>query len=487
MTTTHPTHPTPPTPPSPPSPPTPPRSLSILKVLLVRLRFLLVFVLIGAIVGNWSWIMNVADRLTRPHGQEAGGAGDFEWYCPMHPSVVRGEPASCAICGMPLSRRKRGEAAELPPGVLSRLQLSPYRIRQAGVATEEVAHRELEREIRTVGFVEYDERRITDLSARVAGRADELFVSYVGARVRAGDPLYRVYSPDLVATQEEYLLALKTLEQIRARPQHEEQAADRAGRLAAGARERMRLWGISDEQVRRLEVEGKAQTHLTVHSPVSGVVYEKDIHAGRYLQVGDGPYTIADDGTMWVLAEVFERDMGLVKEGQAVEVSSEAYPGEPFRGAASFIGPSLDEETRTVKVRVDVENKEGRLKPGMYVTAVIRVPLGGSASADGAPAGQESGEAPREAPPGTVLAVNVSAVIDTGHRKVVFLEQEGGVFDSVEVVLGPRAGEHYQVLKGLAPGDRVVTAGAFLLDAETRLNPAAGAAYFGASGNEAAR
>ena len=347
---------------------------TFLNILFVRLRFVLVFVVVGLVVGNWSRIMNLVDRYTRPGTGSDMVTGEFEWFCPMHPSVVRNDPnAKCPICGMPLSKRKKGEKAELPAGVLGRLQLSPYRIRQAGVATEEIGYKALTREIRTVGLMEWDERRYTDLSARIAGRADELFVNVTGVRIKKGDPLYRLYSPDLVSTQEEYLLSLKTLEELK---DASAEAVARSRRLAEASRERLRLWGISDAQLAELETSKKARTHLTIASTADGIVTVKNIHAGHQVNMGDDPYTLVDDGVMWLQAEVFEKDLGLVSDGLKVEISSEAFPGKTFEGTVSFIAPKVAAETRTVKVRVDVPNPDRALKAGMYATALIRVPLG---------------------------------------------------------------------------------------------------------------
>jgi Cu(I)/Ag(I) efflux system membrane fusion protein len=578
-------------------------SWAFLKVLFVRLRFIFVFVVVGLIVGNWSYILNVADHWLRPlleRSAPKGSAERYEWFCPMHTDVVRSDPnATCPNCGMALTRRERGKPrAALPAGILSRLELTESRIQQAGVATDEIRYRTLVRELRTVGSIRFDERRIRDLSARIAGRADELFVDFTGQRIREGDPVYRIYSPDLVTTQEEYVLALKGLEEVKASPHKaapgEEDPAERARRLVKTARERLLLWGIQPEQIDELERTFQVATHLTIFSPLSGVVIEKDIHAGHYVQVGEDPYTVADDSVVWIEAKVFERDAALVQEGQAVEILCEAFPGETFSGTVAFLAPELEPRTRTLTVRADIPNPDGRLKPGMYVTAVFRIPLGGlvekaedspqelgtPAAADAAaPASiwvcdvhkehvwREPGKCEkcggmvleeRKVPPGgkvvyrcphhpevespepgtcpkeglkhdleyaivaepaqkveewmcplhpsrtssekapcpecgremkrfehkEVLAVPAAAVIDTGTRKVVWIERaRKGVFESVEVVLGPRAGEHYQVLRGLLPGDRVVSAGAFLLDAETRLNPAAHVSYFGATGS----
>jgi len=341
------------------------------------MRFIFIFLVIGLVSWKWELIMNVVDRWTRPAKAVDLVQGDYEWFCPMHPSIIRADDKEkCPICGMPLSRRKKGEQIQLPAGVVGRLQLSPYRIRQAGVATEEIGYRTLVRELRTVGHIEWDERRITRITARVGGRADELFVDFTGVRVKKGDPAYKIYSPDLVTTQEEYLLALKARDEIKALPTQHEGAVERAERLVASTRERLKLWDITDEQIQALEKSRKAETHLTIYSPASGIVTRKEVKAGQQVMAGDSPYTLVDDAAVWMQAEVFERDLGLIKEGQTVEITTEAYPGQPFTGKVAFIAPQLQAETRTVKVRVDVENPQGRLKDGMYVTALLRIPLG---------------------------------------------------------------------------------------------------------------
>lgn len=346
----------------------------VAKTIFMRLRFLYVFVAIALVVGNWEYIMNWVNRATNPPALK-GAAGDVEWFCPMHPSVVRdNDKEKCPICMMPLSKRKKGEPPKLPPGVVQQVTLTGTRIQQAGIASEEVGYRTLVRELRTVGAIEWDERKVAHISARIAGRADELFIQFAGTRVKQGDPVYRLYSPDLVTTQEEYLLALKTLEEIR--DGGDAAAIGRAKRLADSAKERMKLWGITDAQVAELEKAKKAQTHLVIASPVSGLVIHKDIHAGHQVMVGEDPYTVVDDSTVWMQAEVFERDLGLVKLGQAVEITTEAYPDRSFTGSVSFIAPQVAPETRTVKVRVDAANPEGKLKAGMYVTALLRVPVG---------------------------------------------------------------------------------------------------------------
>jgi RND family efflux transporter MFP subunit len=349
----------------------------VLKIVFLRLRFIFLFVVIGVVSWKWELIMNTVDKVTRPKQAKDLVQGEYEWYCPMHPTIIRADDKQkCPICGMPLSRRKKGEQVQLPPGIVAHLQLSPFRIRQAGVATEEIGYRTLIRELRTVGLIDWDERRISRITARFAGRADELAVNFTGIRVRKGDPLYKVYSPDLSATQEEYLLALKSYEELNGTGAPHDDAADRARRLIESTRQRMRLWGITDDQIQALEKSKKVETYVTVESPASGIVIKKDVAAGQQLMMGDTPYTVVDDSAVWMQAEVFERDMALVKAGRTVEITAEAFPGESFMGKVSFVSPQIDPSTRTVKVRVDVENPQSRLKQGMYVTAVLRIPVG---------------------------------------------------------------------------------------------------------------
>jgi Cu(I)/Ag(I) efflux system membrane fusion protein len=346
----------------------------VIKTLFLRLRFIFVFIVIGLVVGNWAWIKNWTDKRLghRPAAETA--TGDVEWFCPMHPSIVRSTSnEKCPICGMPLSKRKKGGVAKLPDGVLSRLQFTPFRIQQAGLATEEIGYRSMVREIRAVGSLDWDERRISHPSVRVAGRVDELFVNFVGARVKKGDPLYRLYSPDLATTQEEYLLAVKSIEETK---DASADAKARARRLVDSSRERLRLWGLTDDQLAELEKTRKATTHVTITSPVAGVVIKKAIDLGHYVAMGEDPWTLADDSVMWLQVDVFERDLPLVRIGQAVDLASEAWSGKTLQGKIVFIAPTVEAETRTTKVRVEVPNPDGQLKAGMYVTAVLRIPLG---------------------------------------------------------------------------------------------------------------
>ena len=356
------------------------RTWMFIKVLFLRLRFVMVFAVVGLLVGNWGLIMNVVDRLTRPAKAEDGVSGDHEYYCPMHPSVVRQDAKEkCPICGMPLSRRKRGEKAQLPAGALARIQLSPHRIQQAGVATEEVGYRSLVREIRTVGEIVLDERRRARISARAPGRIEKLLVDFTGATVKQGEPLALLVSPVLALAQQEYLSAWKWLEEQRAAAKADPVSLARDERLLESAAERLRILGFAEDQIRRLHETGKSERVVEVRSPIGGTVITREVLAGQYVEQGAMLFEVADFSAVWMEAEIFERDSGLVRERQAIEVAAEAWPGEVFPGAVDFVQPVVQRDTRTVRARANVLNPEGKLKPGMFVTATLRIPLGRSA------------------------------------------------------------------------------------------------------------
>jgi Cu(I)/Ag(I) efflux system membrane fusion protein len=465
-----------------------------LKILNVRLRFILLMVVTGLIAANWDAITAHWERWTRPH-PVAVEAAAIEYYCPMHPSVVRGVPGNCPICGMPLSRREKGEAAALPEGVLARVQLTPYRISLAGVATSEVGYRALDRAIRVAGTISADEGRVASISARFGGRIEKLVVDFTGATLRQGDPLAEIYSPELIATEQEYLNALR-------QPQ-----ARKAG-LADAARTRLRLWGVDEDQLADLERRGEPARTFVLRAPIDGVVTRKGVQLGQYVAEGTELYAVTDLSRVWANAFVYENDLAGVRVGQPVEITSRALPDRRFGGRVAFVAPTLDPPSRTVQVRVDIPNPDRMLRPGMYVDVRILLESAGAAAGTAAATAtyicpmdpEVSSDKPGTCPiclmklervetpaaGGGTLVVPESAVVDNGTRRVVYREAEPGVFDAIAIELGPAADGYYPVLSGLVAGDRVVTQGAFLVDAEVRLNPAAAGSYFGASGTQGA-
>lgn len=480
------------------------RAWMFLRILNVRLRFILLMVVTGIVAAQWDNITAHWDRWTRPHRAEVSEAAQgIEYYCPMHPSVIRGEPGNCPICGMPLVKRAKGEKMELPEGVLGRVQLTPYRMQLAGVATSEVLPRPIGGSIRTVGTIDVDERRTAHISARIGGRIEALHVDFTGEQVKKGAPLVDIYSPELVSTQKEYLLALEALEKAKA--SGAASAIATAQDLFDAAHRRLRLWGINDAQLAEIEGSGAPNPRQTILAPMAGIVTQKNVLAGQTVMEGDDLYTIADLSEVWMNAAVYEADIPKVRVGQSVIVRAAAAPGRAFQGTVGFIAPTMDASTRTARVRVDITNPDFVLKPGMYVDAEIATPAqAGGAGTSSKPArayytctmdpqivSDEPGDCPicgmhlvRVTPKadGVALSVPESAVIDTGTRKVVYLEREPGTFDAIQVELGAPDGGFYPVLAGLSEGDRVVTQGAFLVDAENRLNPGVAGSYFGASG-----
>ena len=460
------------------TPPPPKRYSAVRQVFLTlfaRLRFVAILGAIGLVIVKWDLLTAHYERWTRGPGGGGHAASDVEFFCPMHPQIVRDtNKDKCPICFMPLSRRKKGEGEDvpLPAGVVSRVQLSPYRVVLAGVKTTPVSYLPLSKVLTTVGTVEFDERGLKHVAARVKGRIEKLGVNQTGQMVHKGDELATVYSPDLVVTVQNLL------------------DARRSGNkeLEAIARDRLVLWGIEADQVEQIVKTGKPTTQVTVRSPIDGHVIRKYQTEGRYVDEGTPLYDVADLTSVWIQAQVYEEDLSFLpaeshelkpEDRLPVTAATRAYPGETFSGNLSFVYPHVDQETRTLTVRFELKNSDGRLKPGM--TATVRLSLqpdklvrvggaGGRLKLDGK----------------KVLAVPEGSVIDTGALTLVYREESPGVFEGVKVELGPRMADsngvtYFPVLSGLEPGQAVVTTGSFLVDAETRLNPAAGSIYVGGS------
>ncbi len=501
-----------------------------LRMLEVRLRFVAVLVGIGLIIGYWDTLQNYWDRFTRPAVIGSANVGsDTEFYCPMDPSVIRdglepnGSIPKCPICGMPLSLRKKGAPMKLPPGVVGRVSLTPEKVRMAGIRTSEISLRPMNRSIRAVGTVAYNESKRSQIVSRVGGYLEKLVVDKTFMEVRQGDPLAEIYSPEIYASIQE----LKVAQELK------------ASSLPAIAREKIRLLGIDDREIDALLTASDGNYRVVVRSPATGYVIQKEVQQGASVSPGQMLFEIADLSTVWIEADVFERDIGLLFAGQKISATVEAYPERQFSGTVSLIYPELQTATRTNRVRFEIANDALLLRAGMYATVVLDTPLqttepfqsmlmdskeipSDPAAAiarqsicpvTGAKLGSMGDPIPVLANGQTVflccagcigaieskpdyylsriqtvsdsgvLAVPETAVIDTGDQKIVYVQREEGVFEGIEVKLGSKSDGFYSVVSGLLPGDQVAAAGAFLIDAETRLNPAASAAYFGAGGS----
>ena len=457
----------------------------IILVKLARLRFVAVLVLIGVIITQWDLLIAYYDRWTHDAHSVAGSAGDSEWFCPMHPSVIRDNgKEKCPVCFMPLSKRKKGETHSevLPAGIVNRVQLSPYRVVLAGVQTWSVDYQPLAKEIKAAGFIEFDERGQRTVSARIAGRIEKLFANETGQLVEAGTALASIYSPDLVVTVQNLIDARKS-----GNPKNEE-----------SARRRLELLGIDDAQIQELAGGDKPRIDLTIRSPISGHVIKKYVREGQYVEQGTPLYEVADLSTVWVQAQVYEDDMEFLpldqqhpvdpQQSEQIDVmaTTRAFPNEVFHGKLSFVYPHVDQNTRTVTIRCELKNPGHKLRPGSTATVTLTVLPKNVPSLVEASGETEHAEMLEQ---GKMLAVPENAVIDTGSQSIVYRETLPGTFEGVRVKLGPRmAGPEgealYPVLEGLSRGDRIVATGSFLVDAETRLNPAAGSVYFGGGGSK---
>jgi membrane fusion protein, copper/silver efflux system len=407
----------------------------------------LVLVLVTAAAGGGYYLWH-----TKAHkgAQEAKHEHKQEQYtCPMHPFIIKDKPGSCPICGMTLVKKVESAAPTAQEAAtLEQVSLSPSQQVMANVATVKVNRVPLAKEISAVGIVQYDQSRQGKVTAWVSGRIDRLHVNTVGAYVAKGKPVAEVYSPDLVAAQEEYLLALKSRAQLKNSPI---QAISQGGDgLVSSARQRLRLMGVKDEQITALEKAGQPNIRLSIYTPLSGIVIDKIVLEGQYVNVGDPLFTIADLSTIWVEVEVYEADFPSIKLGQRVDITSQSYPGRTFTGRVAFVYPFLDPKTRTVKVRVELPNPGLKLKPDMFVAASIKVPLGES------------------------LAVPVTAVMDTGKRQVAWVEIKPGIFEPRDVKVGERVGDQVQILSGLLRGDKVAASGGYLIDSEAQLRGGGG-------------
>jgi Cu(I)/Ag(I) efflux system membrane fusion protein len=336
------------------------------------------------------------------------------------------------------------EAGGAVPGTVT---ISPERIQTLGVRTEAVARRSMAHTVRAVGTVAADERRIGVVNPKFEGWIEKLYVNTTGQIVRRGEALLEVYSPDLLLAEKEYLVARSAAADM---AHADPMARDNANAIAAAALSRLRNWDISGDQLARLQRTGTATRTLTLAAPIGGIVMDKQALEGLHFRAGDMLYRIVDLSTVWLMADVFEQDLAQIRPGQTATIAVQAYPGRLFEGRVAFIYPTVNAQTRTAKVRIEVPNPELLLKTDMYATVEIAAPVVSA----------------------TVLAVPDSAVLDTGTRQTVLVDRGEGRFEPRAVKLGARAGGYAAVLEGVAEGEKVVTGANFLIDAESNLRSA---------------
>lgn len=398
------------------------RWLKILLIMLVALGFAAAVVQTGVI----PW----------PGGQSAS-KGAPEFHCPMHPAVVSDRPGSCPICSMDLVPIGEGISAgdttakSTVPG-LAVVSITPQTRQLMGLKLGAVEKRPLAREVRTSARIVADETRLWRVATKVEGWVDQLFIAYTGQEVNEGDPLLTFYSPDLVSAQAEYLAALRA----------------GGGSLAESARRRLELWDISADQIERLERDGKVEKNLTLYAPAGGVVTSRDVLAGQKIMPGDPLMVIADLSVVWGDADIYQSDLPYVKMGMPLELGLPYWPGKIFDGKVIFVSPTLDPSTRTLGARLEISNPKGLLKPGMFGDAKLHYILGEK------------------------LSIPASAVMIGGRRTYAFRDLGDGHLVPVEIEIGARSDDYYELLKGLAEGERVVVSANFLVDSESNLKAA---------------
>ncbi len=373
------------------------------------------------------------------------------WVDPMHPAYKSDKPGTAPDCGMDLVPVFEGDTGPAAGGArsnvsgYSKVKLTPERQQLIGVQTGFAETRSLGRMVRTVGRVAVDETRLHKITTKFDGYIEKLYVDYTGKEVRRGQPLFSVYSPELLATQQEYLLALK--------------AAKQSPLLLEAARRRLQLWDISAGDIHRLEQTGATRKSLVISSPANGFVMTKNAVEGARIVAGEPMFELADLDRVWILADVYEEELSFVRVGTRAKITLSHLPGRAFSGKVTFIAPAVDPMTRTTKVRVEVDNRDGALKLEMFADVEI------------------------EEPARDVTVVQESAVLSTGTRSVLFVVKDDGTFEPREVETGTKSDRFIEIRRGVEPGEKVVTQANFLIDSESRLK-AALAQMSGAGGHQ---
>ena len=414
------------------------------------LRTSLVWMMVlAAIAGAWAYLSYWNNQ---PHSMNMPMSGDVQPVASGPASDVV-KPAS-SMPGMSMPESK--DAALVP------VQLTPERMQSIGVKTGTVEYKQLSDDLRATGTVDIDERLLSYVQVRFPGYIRKVFANATYQYVRKGEPLFTVYSPDLVATQQEYLLAQQNQKMLQSSTV--DGVAAGANTLSDAAEQRLAQWDVPASEITRLKETGKPVTDLAIYSPVSGFITERNALPNLYVEPSTRLYTVADLSRVWVNAQIFQDDIGRLKPGDSVAITVDSYPGRTFTGQIEEILPQVDMTTRTVRVRLAIANPGLKLKPGMFVNVDVKSSLGRQ------------------------LIVPASAVFQSGTRQLVFLNHGNGSLEPKEISVGPRIGDDFVVIKGLAAYQSIVTSANFLIDSESQLQAAAGSFVPpppGAGGNRA--
>ena len=370
------------------------------------------------------------------------------YTCPMHPQIIQDRPGQCPICGMDLVKKNElseDESTDHDLGDVNvrGVKLSPSQQVLANVQTERVKIMQFQGEKTFNGYVKINETKFAHISTAVSGKIVNMFVNFEGEMVRKGQKVLEIYSPELVSTQKEYLLAIDNFNQVK--KSRNILAIEQAQSLVNSSRERLILWEMTIGQIEELERSRDVKTTTIQYSKYSGIVTKKYVHVGHWASAGEDIYDVADLSTVWVVANVYESDMQYIKSGQTADIYSTAYPNEVMSAKINFINPVFNPESRTLEVRIDVNNRDMKLKPDMYVKVKINTYAM------------------------QTVGVPKNAVIRTGEHNIVYIEKEKGVFEPKQVQIGYEQDGYYAITSGLNEGDLVVTSGGFLIDSETQI------------------
>lgn len=410
------------------------------KITRILIAVLVMMFLIGG--GYWVYTAFIKEDNTESSEKEI-------YTCPMHPQIIQDRPGQCPICRMDLVKKnqldKEDESTDHSLGEVnvSSVKLSPSQQVLANVQVERVRTMQFQGEKTFNGYVKINETKFAHISTAVSGKIVNMFVNFEGQMVKKGQKVLEIYSPELVSTQKEYLLALDNFNQVKL--SGNTLATDQAQSLINAARERLILWEMTRGQIEELERSRNVKMTTIQYSKFSGIVTKKYVHVGHWATAGEDIYDVADLSTVWVVANVYESDIKYIKSGQTAQIYSTAYPDEVIGAKINFINPIFNPESRTLEVRIDVSNRDMKLKPDMYLKVKINTYATQS------------------------VGVPKNAVIRTGDHNYVYIEKEKGVYEPIEVQIGYEQDGYYAVTSGLNDGDLVVTSGGFLIDSETQI------------------
>jgi len=427
-----------------------------------RFFLLAIFGLIGVMTALITWdgsgmnpagepMLTISKALAAENELKAGmvdpktGKKIKYWAAPMDPTYIRNEPGKSPM-GMDLVPVYEEEGEEKEPA--STIRIDPVTIQNMGVRMERVERKPLVKNIRTYGNITYDERRIYAVNTKFNGWIEKLYVDFIGEKVRKGQPLFDIYSPELVTAQEEYLLSLHHNESLKESPY--DSIREGAQRLLNASLTRLRYWDLTEKQIEQIEKTGNVQKTLTIYSPARGVVIKKNAFQGHYVKAGEHQYEIADLSRVWVDVEVYEYELPWIQKGMPAKMELSYMPGKIFTGKVLYVYPFLEAKTRTAKLRLEFPNPDYQLKPDMYANVTLKSAVSGNS-----------------------LVIPQEAVIDSGVRKIVFVALGKGKFQPREVKLGLEGNDdEFQVLEGLKENEQIVVSAQFMLDSESRLREA---------------